>query len=107
MGVESEVVNWSCIDMAATVSRESDDETKTDVSNAFEAFGQQFLAQFGPMPSSRKRKAAAPLEGSANKRLKEEKEKTTTIEESEEEWNGIQSSDRDASSCSGMRELEL
>lgn len=54
-----------------------------DASNAFEAFGQHFLAQFGLMLSSRNQKAAAPLEGSANNRLKEEKEKVTTMKDLE------------------------
>jgi len=32
-------------------------DAKAGVAEAFEAFGQQFLAQFGPLPSSKKRKA--------------------------------------------------
>jgi hypothetical protein len=42
--------------------------TVNETNQAFEAFGQQFLAQFAPLPPSRKRKATAPSENPTTKR---------------------------------------
>lgn len=47
-------------------------QPKPSTADAFEAFGQQFLAQFGPLPSSRKRKANESLAGPSKKKRKEQ-----------------------------------
>lgn len=49
----------------------STQEPKASTAKAFEAFGQQFLAQFGPLPSNRKRKAKQLVGGPPKKRRKE------------------------------------
>jgi hypothetical protein len=50
----------------------STQEAKASTAEAFEAFGQQFLAQFAPLPSNRKRKAKEPVGGPPKKRRKEQ-----------------------------------
>jgi hypothetical protein len=50
----------------------SPQEARVSTAEAFEAFGQQFLAQFGPLPSNRKRKANEPVGGPPKKRRKEQ-----------------------------------
>lgn len=70
--------------------------------DAFEQFGQQFLAQFGPLPSSRKRKAAVALENPINKRAKGQFRTSEYNEDSGDEWNGIAVSSVQDTSESGM-----
>jgi hypothetical protein len=70
--------------------------------DAFEQFGQQFLAQFGPLPSSRKRKAAVALESPINKRAKGQFRMSEYDEDSGHEWNGIAASSAQDTSESGM-----
>jgi hypothetical protein len=47
-------------------------EAKASTAEAFEAFGRQFLAQFAPLPSNRKRKANEQVGGPPKKRRKEQ-----------------------------------
>lgn len=74
-----------------------------DTTDAFEAFGQQFLAQFGPVSSSRKRKAAVALESSTKKRAKNDHIAVDIEEDSGDEWNGIASSSEQEASGSGRQ----
>jgi len=85
-----------------TVPYVSHVKPKMNTEDAFEQFGQQFLAQFGPLPSSRKRKATVALESPIAKRAKGDFRTFERKEDSGDEWNGIVTPNAEDTSESGM-----
>ena len=68
-------------------SEEEDEEARKA---AFESFGRQFLAQFGPLPPTKKRKRTNDDHLEDQKRTK--KRKTSPVDCEAEEWGGIRPS---------------
>jgi hypothetical protein len=69
---------------------ESEKEDEEARKAAFESFGQQFLAQFDPLPSTKKRKRTNEDHLENQKTAK--KRKSSPDDDEAEEWGGIRSS---------------
>jgi hypothetical protein len=85
--------------------------TVNETNQAFEAFGQQFLAQFAPLPPSRKRKATAPSENPTTKRQKVIEDRPIPIqkqnEDDEDEDEDLESSNESIEETSDEGESKL
>ncbi|PVG04471.1 hypothetical protein CPB86DRAFT_693663 [Serendipita vermifera] len=71
---------------------------------AFEAFGQQFLAQFAPLPPSRKRKAPTSSENPTTKRQKVTVDDILPPQKDEEEESEDEDSESDGDSIEDLNE---
>jgi hypothetical protein len=75
-------------------------EANASTAEAFEAFGQQFLVQFAPLPPNRKRKAKGPVGGPPKKRRKEQSptpEKEISFEHSDKGSGSLTRGSEDSS----------
>jgi len=90
MGKPHSIAQGKSLQFVPQSGSESDKEDEEARKAAFESFGQQFLAQFGPLPPTKKRKRVNNnhLEDQKTKK----KRKPSPEDDEAEEWGGIRPS---------------
>ena len=90
MGKPHSIAQGKSLQFASQSESESDKEDEEARKAAFESFGQQFLAQFGPLPPTKKRKRVNNDHLEDQKTTK--KRKPSPEDDEAEEWGGIRPS---------------